>query len=241
MDYMNRSLLERHGSVFPFLSLPAELRNEVYRLTHPPVIDTAKYGKTLIPLTETSHRIREEYLASLIHHALFTIDFTQSGNYGKFLEWIFSFRPQDLAKVRHIRMISSMRVHGRGYLMSSHPCRMIIPTSLHGHGRLMCSRPFCFEFHANPHSPNFNITCHMTKQRCRDDICTEPFEILGDPPSMHVSIPFKVEEVSYGTLTVEHLMAWANNAMASASRILEYDGDPSFLPCWDCGKNVPCY
>ena len=202
----------------PFLSLPAELRNQIYQLVLPDYIDIAEIRHTRIPLLQVSRQTYQECLAILYHRAQFAIDLTEPGNYATFLEWIYALKPWELASIMHLRLMSTLRLWSWEH--ESYDAK------------------FCFEFHANTKLSTFDVMFHMSKTDCDERPCTGPFSLTQVPLTRSIGAALGVEEVSPGDLTSGHILAWVRATLTLASYNVEWVDDQLLKPCWRCGKSA---
>ena len=98
------------GHASRFIGLPPELRNEIYRLVMPETVDIATIRKLYIPLLHVCRQIHREGSAMLYRNSAFSIDLTVSCNYTKLLDWIYGLDRVEVASIRHLKLISTLKL-----------------------------------------------------------------------------------------------------------------------------------
>lgn len=181
-----------HSSPFLFLRLPLEIRNIIYHLVSPYVVDIAAPWKTYFSFRAASCQIAWEYSAIFYSANHFTIDLKVPGNYAKLLEWIYALQPSQIATIKHISIISTLRVWHEGGVVGS--------------------RRFCFGMNASSAEGKYVYGSHRTKQIdwvCNCSRGSVGFKDKGGEVSTK-NPPQGLKEIRCGRLTAGDVVSWVN-------------------------------
>lgn len=138
----------------------------MYKILVPNRIDIAiTWGAQDLSLLRSSFQINQEFSAVLYAYSIFYINLTVSGNYMKFLEWIYGLSGEDVSRIVHFNVKSTIRAPGRYYCRNDHNAWFYIcckpyasECTLHGGFSRICNKGWpCWSSHAE-----FNISQMVT-------------------------------------------------------------------------------
>lgn len=194
---MTMGLASPRQASFRFFDLPPEIRNTIYEMMLPDGVDIAAPSSTeaySLPLFRASSQLRRECSAVYFSTCTFYINLTVSGNYVKFLEWIYCLNKEDVSRIRTMRLKSTVK----------------------GSSALGCTndRKVCFTIRRGM---RYVFDCGFVKPYCRGPACqfSHHAENITNLPISRLG-PFVIA-TQPGNLTASDVVGWVSAILHCAS------------------------
>lgn len=182
---------------FRFLELPPELRNEIYRLVMPNIIDIARIWRSRnLSLLRTSSQANREFSAVLYAGSIFYIDLTVAGNYAKFLEWIYSLSGEVVSRIMRLSVKSTI------------------------HASCHDERDAWFTIWSKPQSPGYTLGGGISRVCRKVRSCNYAHEDVDLSGLVTAGLFYSVETTRPGSLCASHVVRWVRIILYCAGIIL---------------------